>query len=189
VASRAGQSFFGDQLPMEMRSYRGIGGDVQVSQGKLMSGHLWGRGDRQARGQAPPATRFDVPADKRLLQLSGSVLTARSGLGRALSAAIRTVQNYYVEGANGQRYLVAGKYAVANVRGRQMIEIHYLGGREDAVGRLGAFSKVKEEDLKADDQFYLLFLVDPGVQITGFSTGGPSTQREDLTSQNLVAPN
>ncbi len=37
-------------------------------------------------------------------------------------------------------------------------------------------------------RFALLFLVDPGARITAFSTGGDSTRRDDLTGENLVAP-
>ena len=53
---------------------------------------------------------------------------------------------------------------------------------------MGQFERIKERDLKGDYLLVLLFLVDPGVQITAFSTGGEATRKDDLSTENLVAP-
>jgi hypothetical protein len=187
VAAKEGGSRFSDELPMTMTAYRGV--NAEISKGAISGGHLVGDVDQQAGGKGLPVAKFDVPEDKRLLQLNSEHLQARSTLGKAMSQAITTVQNYWVEDTNGRRHTLAGKYAIADVGGQKVIEIQYF--RESVgttMGGLGAFERIKERDLKPDDEFVLLFLVDPGARIVAFSTGGPTTSRDDLTTENLTAP-
>ena len=56
------------------------------------------------------------------------------------------------------------------------------------VGGIGKFQRIDEKNLKADDEFILLFLVDPGVRIVSFSAGGSASRQDNLTSENLIAP-
>lgn len=186
VAS-AGDSHFGDDLPVTMRSYRREK-DVEISGNKMVSGHLIGDLDQQESGGDKEVSKFEVPEDKRLLHLSSVRLKARSTLGRALSQAVVTVQNYFVQAKNGQQYTIVGKYAIANVRGKQVVEIQYFSNRSGSIGGFDKFSQIDESKLGPNDQFVLLFLVDPGARIVAFSTGGSSTRRDDLTDQNIVAP-
>ncbi len=182
------QSRFSNELPMTLRSYQQARPNMEVSRGALAGGHLVAEVDQQGSGPGPEIRRFRVPRDKRLLQLSTQRLQARSTLGRALSQAIATVQNYTVRDANGREYLVVGKYAIANVNGRNIIEIQYFPEQVGTIGGLGAFTRINESNLKTTDRFALLFLVDPGARIVSFSTGGSASHREDLTTQNLTAP-
>ena len=105
-----------------------------------------------------------------------------------LDHAARTVQNYLVEDAGGKRYKVIGKYAIADVDGQQTIEVQYFPEPAGTIGGLGAFSKIDETKLQGDYEFVLLFLVDPGARITSFSTGGDASRADDLSGENLVAP-
>lgn len=187
VEATRGQSRFSDELPMTMRSYRRIQ-NVAISRGALADGHLVGVVDEQEGGRNPPVSKFDVPRDKRLLQLSSRRLKAGSTLGRALSQAVTTLQNYYVEDTNGRRYKIVGKYAIADARGRKYIEIQYFSHGAGTIGGVGKFSRINERNMKDDDEFVLLFLVDPGAHITSFSTGGAATRRDDLVGENLIAP-
>jgi hypothetical protein len=187
VGATVGQSHFGDELPMTMRSYQGLQ-NPEIAGEVLARGHLVGQVDQQAGGGDPPVSRFRVPEDKRLLQLSAQRLTSSSVYGEALNRAVTTVQNYYVEGAAGERYVVVGKHATATVRGRRYIEVQYFAEHAGSIGGLGRFRRIREQDLTANDQFVLLFLVDPGVRIVAFSTGGAASRRDDLMSDNLVAP-
>ncbi|MBI1826180.1 MAG: hypothetical protein HY287_17815 [Planctomycetes bacterium] len=184
--SKGAKSFFGDQMPLELKQYRGEG--TEIERGKLVSGKLVGELDKQANGTSDPVSKFDVPPDKRLLQLNVGALETRSGLGRAISFAVTTVQNYFVTDSNGNRYEVTGKYAIANAAGTDYVEVQYFKERSGSVGGMGAFEHIKERDLKGDYQLVLLFLVEPGVQITGFSTGGDASRGDDLRAENLVAP-
>jgi hypothetical protein len=185
-ATLEGQSVFGDQLPMELRSYRSVR-NLEASGGRLRGGHLLAEIAEQEAGTAETIKTFEVPPDKRLLHLNVEALGARSGLGRAISFARGVVQNYVVEDANGRQYKVVGKYAVANVQGRELLEIQYFPDQVGTVGGLGPFSRIDEDNLKQDEHLVLLFLVEPGAEIRAFSTGGSA--REDIRTQMLVAPN
>ncbi len=186
LATKIGGSFFGDALPVELTKYRASNSNIE--RGTLVSGHLVAEEAAQSGGTDPPVSRFAVPEDKRLLQLNVAKLQARSGLGRAITFAVATVQNYFVQDANGNRYEVVGKYAVADVNGTSVIEVQYYSERAGTIGQLGKFDRIRENELKQEDAFVLLFLVNPGAHIIGFSTGGDATRADDLTAENLVAP-
>jgi hypothetical protein len=185
---RKGQSHFGDDMPMPLRSYRKLK-SAAVQRGALLEGHLVGYVDEQESGKDEAVSRFQVPEDKRLLQLNVGYLQARSGLGRAISFAVATLQNYTVEDDKGAQYKIIGKYIIADVEGRQVIEVEYFGDAPvGSIGGLGPFEKIKESNLKGEYELVFLFLVEPGARITSFSTGGPATRRDDLSQENLVAP-
>jgi hypothetical protein len=175
-------------MPLEMRAYQKLK-NVEISRGALVDGHLVGEVDQQAAGTDAAVSKFAVPEDKRLLQLNTGFLKARSGLGRAISFAVGTVQNYFVTAEGGSPYPMVGKYAIAEVNGKKTVEVQYFGNLVGSIGGVGAFNKIKDDDLKGEYQLVLLFLVDPGARITSFSTGGDATRRDDLTAENLVAPN
>ena len=187
VTTQAGKSSFRDTLPMPLRSYRKLK-NVEVSGGKLASGHLVGEVNMQESGTDQPIAGLDVPRDKRLLQLNTARLHAQSGFGRALDFASRTVENYIVEDAAGNRYKVVGKYAIATVNGTRMIEVQYFRDPVGSMGGLGPFDKIKDDDLKGDYEFVLLFLVEPAAEIISFSSGGSASRRDDLRGEGLVAP-
>ena len=187
LTTRVGKSFIGDKLPLEFKAYQKPR-NVEVRRGKLVNGHLLAYVDEQEGGRDRAVDEFRVPNEKRLLQLNTGRLQSRSGVGQALDFATRTLQNYFVEDANGNQYKVIGKYAIANVDGREVIEVQYFPEQAGTIGGLGAFSKIKEQELKGDYEYVLLFLVDPGARITSFSTGGSASRRDDLTAEDLVAP-
>ena len=49
------------------------------------------------------------------------------------------------------------------------------------------FDRIKASDLEGEYVLTFLFLVDPGVKIVSFSTGGDATRSDDLSPDNLVA--
>ena len=182
-----GESFFGNGMPLELKAYQKVR-DVAVRRGELRNGQLHGIVAEQSEGRDRTISRFRVPDDQRLLQLNTGRLQTRSGIGKVLDLATRTVQNYVVEDAGGKRYKVIGKFAIADVNGQRMIEVQYFPEQAGTVGGLGAFRKIDETKLKDDYEYVLLFLVDPGAKIVSFSTGGDATRRDDLTGESLVAP-
>lgn len=189
MTTQAGKSFFGDQLPLELKAYRRIG-DTEITRGKLVNGHLVGEVNAQAAGGDAAVTKFEVPEGKRLLHLNTGFLQARSGLGRAISFAVAVAQNYTVIADRGNSYPLVGKYAIADIAGTRVIEVQYGSEERGMIGAsLGAFNRIKDDHLNGDYQLVLLFLVDPGVRITSFSTGGDATRADDLKGENLVAPN
>lgn len=187
ITSTPGASRFGDELPITLTSYQRLK-NADLKRGAIVAGHLVGNVSDQAGGKDRPISKFSVPEDKRLLQLSTIKLKARSGLGRIFTQVISTVQNYYVEDDRGRQYKIVGKYAMANVNGQQVFEVQYFSELIGGIGGLGKFSRIQEKNLGPQDTFALLFLVDPGARITAFSTGGDATRRDDLAGENLVAP-
>ena len=180
-------SHFGDALPMTLTAYRRLKNAV-FSRGAMVSGHLVGDVSDQDGGTSTPISKFSVPSDQRLLQLNTIKLQARSALGRIVTQALSTVQNYFVEDEQGKQYKIIGKYAIADVNRKKVVEVQYFRDPVGSIGGLGKFSRINETKLDADDTFTLLFLVDPGVTIVEFSTGGTTTRSDDLRGENLVAP-
>jgi uncharacterized membrane protein required for colicin V production len=186
ITTKAGRSFFGDELPLELKAYRGS--NIEQRGGAMASGSLVAELDKQAEGKDPPIRKLTVPEDQRLLQLSISKLEAKSGLGRIMSHAVGTIENYSVKDSSGGVYVVVGKYAIADVNGSDMMELQYFGGAEGGAGHMRPFDKIKDTHLKGEYGFVLLFLVKPGAHITSFSSGGEASRADDLTGENLTAP-
>lgn len=188
VTTVEGESRFSDAMPLTLTRYRRLQ-NTEIERGALSGGHLVAELDQQEGGTDAPVTKFVVPEDKRLLQLSLQKLQARSGLGKALSTAVQTVQNYTVRDANGNDYLVVGKYAAATVEGVPTFEVVYFSEPTGSMGGLGKFDKINEQrDLKPTDNFVLLFLVEPGAEIVSFSSGGSASREDDLRPDKLIAP-
>ncbi|MCH9032901.1 MAG: CvpA family protein [Planctomycetes bacterium] len=187
VTTLVGKSFFGSALPLELKDYQDLN-NLSTRRRKMTNGHLSADVDAQAEGTDRPIKEFDVPRDKRLLQLNTTRLHARSGLGKALARAGQVVQNYFVEDDNGNRATMIGKYAIATVNDKRIIEVQYFPDQAGTIGGLGQFRTIKDRHLKKDYELVLLFLVEPGATITAFSSGSSATRRDDLRSENLVAP-
>lgn len=182
-----GGSSFSDELPIAVRAYQQIG-DTQIQGDRMVQGHLVAVVSEQEGGVNRAVTKFAVPEGKRLLQLSTVRLQARSTLGRALSQAVGTMQNFIVTDSNGKQYPLAGKYAIASARGGQVFEVQFFGEPTGSIGGLGPFNRINEGNLSADDTYVLLFLVDPGARIVRFNSGSAASRSDDLTAENLVAP-
>ncbi len=188
VATSEGQSFFGDAMPLTMRSYQRLK-NAEVSRGALTGGHLVGNVQEQEAGSDRAVRRFSVPSGKRLLHLDSEYLRARSTLGGAMTFAVNTVQNYIVTDATGRQYRVCGKYARATVENEEVLEVQYFSEPVGSIGGLSEFHRIKEQHFTGEYQLVLLFLVEPGARLVSFTSGGSASRQEDLTDQNLVAPN
>jgi len=187
VSARPTNSLFSDNLPMPLRAYQRRA-NVSLERNALANGHLVGRVSEQESGSDPEISKFAVPADKRLLHLNMNFLQARSALGRAISSAVGVVQNYYVTDSNGNRHTLAGKYAIASANGVEYVEVQYFPDQAGLAGSNQPFAEIKEQNLTGEYTLVLLFLVDPGARLVSFSSGSSATAGDDLTSQNLVAP-
>ncbi len=187
ITTNQGKSFFGNDLPMTLTAYRKLN-NVEISGSQMANGHLAGVVRDQDGGTQPEVKSFDVPDDKRLLQLNTTRLQTRSGLGKALDFASRTIQNYLVEDDRGNKYKICGKYAIATVNGQQMVEVQYFKDQAGTIGGVGKFDKIKDDHLKKNYELVLLFLVEPGAKIVSFTTGGAATRADDLRGEDLIAP-
>lgn len=187
VTTRVGKSNFGSQAPFPLRKYTPHK-DAEIRAGVLKQGHLVAYADEQEGATGEAVTSFEVPADKRLLQLNVMNLKAGSLYGKVLRQAVVTIQNYFVTDSNGERYQLCGKCAVSIVNGRETLEMQYFPEQAGSIGGVGPFMSIKERDLDKDDTLILLFLVNPGATIVEFSTGGAATRADDLRAEGLTAP-
>jgi hypothetical protein len=116
-------------------------------------------------------------------------LRPQSLFGKIKGKAISTLQNFTVEDANGNRYKIIGKYAIAELDNQEVVmEVQYYPEHAGSIGGLGEFRRIKDRHLEEDYDLVFLFLVDPGARILYFSTGGAADRRDDLQDENLVAP-
>lgn len=182
-----GKSKFSSSLPLTLTAYQQYK-NADVSSGALVDGHLVAFLADQEQGNNAPVSSLSVPSDKRLLQLNVANLRARSTLGGALTHAVKTVQNYLVQDANGNNYQMVGKYAVANVGGDDIFEVQYFSNQAGSIGGVGAFERIQDSHLQGEYELVFLFLVDPGVEIIRFTTGGSASRADDLANEGLVAP-
>jgi len=185
--TRVGRSMFGNSLPIALTDCLKLK-NADSSRGMLSTGHLVGTVADQGEGSGRPISKFRVPHDKRLLHLNVKNLQAKSLYGQIKSKAITTVQNFIVYDADGRQYKIIGKYSIAVVNGEEMVEIQYFPDQAGTIGGVGEFSRIKDAHLKTDYDLVFLFLVEPGAKITHFTTGGSSDRRDDLGSENLIAP-
>ncbi len=187
ATTRSGASFFGDGLPLTLTDYTERQ-NAEISRGVLQEGSLVAEVSKQGGGRKAPVSRLQVPGEQRLLHLNVARLQARSTYGRARQFAVETVQNYKVIDDRGNEYRICGKYAQAQVGGVDLFEIQYFPNQAGSLGGLGQFDRIKNSDLKDDYDLVFLFLVNPGVTIVRFTTGGSADRADDLEGENLVAP-
>lgn len=187
ATSIANQSHFGDAFPLTLQDYQRRN-NAEITRGKMSEGHLIAEVDAQTEGSGPRVTKFNVPRSQRLLHLRTENLQSGSSLGKVITNTVKVLQNYIVEDATGAPYKIVGKYATANVDGVKVFEVQYYPDAAGTIGGVGDFSRIKDKHLSGDYELVFLFLVKPGAEIVGFSTGGDASRKDDLTGEKLIAP-
>lgn len=189
IGRSSNESKFTDELPFTLTNYGAI---RKEGTNPLVSGQINAVLDNNwvpIPGTMPPISRFAVPENERLLQLSATKHRPESWLGGILGQARDKIGDIYVLDASGKEHRFAGTYMVAEINGQWIFELNYLNPQESEFGHAPKFDfgKIKRSDLKGDYALYYLFRVPPGTHITRLNTGGQ--QQVDLTADNLVAPN
>jgi hypothetical protein len=186
--TRSGSSFFGDQLPVALTNYEEHN-NFESRRGVMSNGHVVADLSMQKEDAARALSKLKVPSDRRLLHLNVAHLQPQSLFGKIKGKAISTLQNFIVEDADGKRYKIIGKYAIAELDNQEVVmEVQYYPEHAGTIGGLGEFRRIKDRHLEEDYDLVFLFLVDPGARILYFSTGGTADRRDDLQDENLVAP-
>ena len=182
------RSYFGDELPLVLSNYA-EGANTEIRRGVISEGSVAASTAVQDENAVSVLKKFKVPDDKRLLHLSVGSLQARSLFGRALGSAVAVAQNYTVGGDDGHIYKIIGKYARAELdNADDMFELQYYPNAVGTIGGLRKLSRIQKRHLDDDADVVFLFLIDPGVKIEYFSTGGRANRRDDLRGDDLVAP-
>ncbi|MCH7700401.1 MAG: CvpA family protein [Planctomycetes bacterium] len=190
--ARGAGTRWGSALPVSLTDYSIRDPEFDRGRNMIRQGELLADLDKQdgSSSRNTLVERLWVPDDKRLLQFSASNLRGGSALGRAKLFAVKVLENYEIHGANGQTYTMVGKYAIAEVGGQHLFELQYFPVYAAAGARTHRqFQRIRDRHLSGDNYtLVFLYLIDPGVQVVKFSTGGSSSYAQDLTQMNLVAP-
>ena len=178
------ESAFKNELPFALTQY----GSLEVANGQVRGGHTVATLNNDwepPAGNKPAVEAFDVPADKRLLQLSVDKLQPQSWLGNILGGAVDKIGNFYIIDSNNQNYPPVGHYAMAVVNGEPTFELRYLDETERTAGHLPKMEKIKNRDLEGNYCLFFLFHLPPGCKPVALHTGRTDVDLKDL---NLVAP-
>ncbi|MCH7720805.1 MAG: CvpA family protein [Planctomycetes bacterium] len=189
--ARGAGTRWGNALPFSLTDYSIRDPEFDRGRNMIRQGELLADLDKQDGSSSRNALveRLWIPNDKRLLQFSATNLQARSTLGRAKQFAVKVLENYEIHGANGQTYTMVGKYAIAEVGGQQLFELQYFPEYAAAGARTHRqFQRIRDRHLSGNYTLVFLYLIDPGVELVKFSTGGSSSYAQDLRQMNLVAP-
>ncbi len=181
-------SYFGDQMPMEIKRYAGTtfeskGSALTRGQLALLVDEQEEQPGRGGRNQDPERTTldsFDVPSGLYLLQLNVEALHASSVLGGALNIARRVLQQYRVIDTNGRDYWPVGLIAECDSGGAREMEIQYFPEEAEFQRALRSFQRIKYKDLTGDYRFVLLFFIPDGVEIEKFDAGRKTVDISDL---------
>ncbi len=172
-----------DRLPFTVTSY---GGNAEVTNGVVKGGRLHttlGPDWMPPPGNNPPAERFEVPADKRMLQVNVIKLQPGSWLGNVMSTARENIGDFYMKDASGHTFPPMGIYAIASVGGQRQFELIYLDETAREIGaHLPKLERIHSRDLQGDYALYFLFIVPPGTKPVEIHTGGTPV---DLRSFNV----
>lgn len=190
--ARLADTRWGNALPVSLTNYTVRDPEFDRGRNMLRQGELLADLDKQdgGSGRNSLVERLWIPEDKRLLQFSASNLRAGSTLGKAKQFAVKVIENYEIHGDGGQTYTMVGKYAIAEVSGQELFELQYFPEYAAAGARTHRqFQKIRDRHLSGNNYtLVFLYLIDPGVQVVKFSTGGSSSYAQDLRQMNLVAP-
>lgn len=123
-------------------------------------------------------TEFDVPSDRRLVQVGAERVFAGSVLGQVLEFAKRAVSQISVETDEGERHFAVGVYIEATVAGKRVLEIQYYYEPEVPERCLKPPNRLTHNVLRTskDPKMGFLFAVPPGETIVRLYTSPRSGQ-------------
>jgi hypothetical protein len=170
-----------DKLPISLDKT-----DQLVSQalagGNIGEGHFWIEMPDEETPEDKQVTRFQVPEGKKMLQLGAERNEALSMYGRAMNYASTVAAQIKITTADDRTYFAQGVYSIAKIGGKWIVEIQYHPDAEVPERCLQKSKKLTPDMMKKADpkerRFGYLFLVDPGVKITAFSSGGKGGKQQ-----------
>ncbi len=170
---------FGPDLPFALSKKDLAEQNAELAGQALKTGHVVvaaaeARGDPQSLVKS-----LSVPANVRLMQLHCDALQAKSLFGKALAGAVKTVGQYVVTDDKGHKYFPVGEYRIANVGGKDMMELQY--NAEGVEGRsIEPVRHVQENHLQDGSAVVLFYLVAPGARVVEFSSGPHALSKGEL---------
>lgn len=143
---------------------------------KLWAGHFYTEVSEKEVPAGSKVTVFEVPTDKRMVQVGAEQNMPESIFGSALNYAAKVAAQPRITTNDGTNYFAVGVYSAAKIGGKLIFEVQYWPEAEIPERCLKEAKKVNAnvmKQAKADERkFGYIFLVDPGVEIVSFSTTG-----------------
>ncbi len=119
---------------------------------------------------------FLVPDGKKLVFIDADKNQALSMYGKALNFASNTLLQITLTTDKGETFFAQGFYAVAKVGNKKWVEIQYHPEADVPERCISKAKKVTNASLQAtpkdERRFGYIFVVDPGVHIVTFASGG-----------------
>lgn len=154
----------------------------KLLQGKLNEAHIWVEVPDDPDKIEKKITEFYVPKGKVIVQIGAEKTIPASLIGRAMNYSANVVSYISLTTSDGTVYYAQGVYSAAPIGGKMFFEIQYWPTAEvperclQARKPLKLTNNVMERANPAERKFGYIFLVDPGVEIVQFSTGGSESQ-------------
>jgi hypothetical protein len=169
---REGVSRFSDELPIPIREGVLIEQGSDLKDDKLEEGHVAVELSAAGSEDDDAITEFVVPEGKRLLQLWVDRTEAQSIFGRSLQITRETLGQFTVSDQDGEEYHRIGELRVADVQGRETLEIQYWPSAEMPERSIREFRTVKNNHMTGEYSLVYFYLIPEGRQPQRFNVGG-----------------
>jgi hypothetical protein len=147
--------------------------NVVLKNGKLESGRISGF-VRELTGSGNDVREFALPEGKGMFQLRFKAKEAASLAGKVFNFVASVTNQYMAVSRSGERYYLAGFYAVVQRREGEYLELYVANAEEAAASRsMLKFEQVTRNELRNNDtEIGLLFFVRPGEVIIAVENQG-----------------
>ncbi len=182
---------FSNSLPFQGKPLTNYTDFEKEGSGELRGGKITAKLDddwNPIDGTQPAITGFNVPEDKRMLQLSVNKLNPRSWLGNIVGGVVDRISDFYLVDEQGNKYPPVGMWAIAEVNREQTFELIYLDELARGMVHMPPFQKINtRRDMQDENNYVMKFLfhLPPGTRAVSFHTGRSDV---DLRELNVVAP-
>jgi hypothetical protein len=169
---REGVSRFSAELPIPIseRVLSEQGSDL--TDGKLEEGHV-AIAMSEAGVEGNDAIKsFVVPEGKRLLQLGVERTEAQSIFGKSLQFTRETLSQFTVTDQEGEEYHRIGELRVADVQGKETLELQYWPNADMPERCIRDFRAVKNNHMTGEYSLVYFYLIPEDRQPQRFNVGG-----------------
>lgn len=168
---REGVSRFSDELPVPISEGVLIEQGSDLTDGKLDEGHIAVAMSAVGAEEADAIRSVVVPEGKRLLQLWVDRTEAQSIFGRSIQFTRETLAQFTVTDAEGEEYHRIGELRIAEVEGRETLEIQYWPNAEMPERCIRDFRTVKNNHMTGEYSLVYFYLIPDGRRPERFHVG------------------
>jgi len=168
---RDGVSRFGSKLPVPIERKTLLDQGADLTNEKIEEAHV-----QLELPESPPegdvVSEFLVPEGHRLLQLWVDRTEAKSIFGRSIQITREAVGGFTVQDDGGDEYHRIGEVRIADVNGKETLEMQYWPNAEMPERCIREFRTVKKNHMTGEYSLIYLYLIPEGRQPQRFNVGG-----------------